>query len=77
MRAKKFHGCQFNRQFPIDNNIVDIICSELNLIIEIDGYSHRFGDKEYKERDKKLNKLGYTTIKFSLKVDLKNIIRVL
>jgi very-short-patch-repair endonuclease len=26
LRAKKFHGYQFNRQFPIDEYIADFIC---------------------------------------------------
>ncbi|HEX6983222.1 MAG TPA: DUF559 domain-containing protein [Balneolaceae bacterium] len=60
LRAKKFYGYQFNRQFPIDRYIVDFICRKLKLIIEIDGYSHRFKEEEDKDRDEWLAKLGYT-----------------
>ena len=33
-------GCQFMRQKPIGNYIVDFFCSKLKLVIEIDGESH-------------------------------------
>lgn len=33
-------GYDFHRQKPIGNYIVDFFCSELNLVIEIDGPSH-------------------------------------
>ena len=42
LRAKQFYGYQFNRQFCIDDYIVDFIARKLKLIIEIDGYSHKF-----------------------------------
>jgi very-short-patch-repair endonuclease len=80
LRAKKFYGYQFNRQFPIDEYIADFICRKLRLIIEVDGYSHRFKVKEDKERDRELSDLGYTTVRFSEKEvcnDLDNVIRVL
>ncbi|NGP87451.1 endonuclease domain-containing protein [Fodinibius halophilus] len=55
LKAKKIHGYQFNRQFCIDNYIVDFISRKLKLIIEVDGYSHRFKHKEDKLRDKNLS----------------------
>ena len=33
-------GVQFKRQRPIGNYIADFYCSEKNLVIEIDGWSH-------------------------------------
>ncbi|TYP93421.1 Very-short-patch-repair endonuclease [Fodinibius salinus] len=65
LRAKKFHGYQFNRQFCIDDYIVDFISRKLKLVIEVDGYSHKFKHEEDKLRDKKLEELGYTTVRFS------------
>lgn len=40
MRQKKFHGLKFRRQVPIGPYIVDFLCVEKKLIIEIDGDSH-------------------------------------
>lgn len=80
LRAKKFHGYQFNRQFCIDDYIVDFISRKLKLIIEVDGYSHKFKYEEDKVRDKRLEEFGYTTVRFSereVRNDLENVIRVL
>jgi len=76
--SKRKTGYQFNRQFPIDNYIVDFISRELKLIIEIDGYSHQFKHEKDIERDEKLQKLGYSVIRFSEKTvryDFNNVIR--
>jgi len=80
LRARKFYGYQFNRQFCIDRYIADFICRKLRWVIEVDGYSHRFKQKEDRMRDKRLAELGYKTIRFTEKQvrdDLKNVIREL
>lgn len=41
---KIFLGYTFLRQRPIDQYIVDFLCKELVLIIEIDDKSHDFND---------------------------------
>jgi very-short-patch-repair endonuclease len=65
LKNKKMLGFQFLRQRPIDNYIADFLCKELNLIIEIDGYSHQFKFEEDINRDKKLNSLGFQTLRFT------------
>ena len=40
IRERRFHGLKFRRQVPIGPYIVDFLCVEKNLIIEIDGDSH-------------------------------------
>jgi very-short-patch-repair endonuclease len=65
LRAKKMMGYQFNRQFPIENYIVDFICRKLKLVIEIDGYSHNFKHEQDALRDKKLGELGFKVLRFS------------
>ena len=35
------HGYTFNRQKPLGRYIVDFYCRPLNLVIEIDGDSHK------------------------------------
>ena len=40
LRSKKLHGLKFRRQVPIGSYIVDFLCPEKKLIIEIDGDSH-------------------------------------
>ena len=63
--SRKQLGVGFKRQRPIDQFIVDFCCQELRLIIEIDGNSH-FHKPEYDAyRQKRLEDLGFTVIRFS------------
>lgn len=42
LRAHRFHGVHFRRQYPIGNRfILDFYCSAAKLGIEIDGESHK------------------------------------
>lgn len=63
LRAKQFYGLQFNRQYAINNFIVDFICRKLKLIIEIDGGSHQHKVEQDGVRDKTLSELGYKVIR--------------
>ena len=57
-------GYDFDRQKPIDNYIVDFYCKELQLAIEIDGESHYGNPERDKKKDKSLNELGVTVLRF-------------
>ena len=46
VRGSQLLGYKFRRQHPIDNYIVDFVCLELKIIIELDG-SHHFEQAEY------------------------------
>jgi len=51
LRAKRFHGYKFKRQVPIGPFIVDFLCPQQRLILEIDGNHHWIpGIKEYDQR---------------------------
>ncbi len=58
-------GYSFRRQRPIGNYIVDFVCLPINLIIEVDGYTHEDDDQKDNIRDQNLQKLGFTTLRFS------------
>ncbi len=66
-------GVRFSRQIPIDNFIVDFYCKNLMLAIEVDGSIHfEEGHQENDaERQKRLESLGITMIRFS-DLDVKN-----
>ena len=66
LKAKQT-GYQFNRQFPVGNYIVDFICRNLKLIIEIDGSSHSFSEVSIKDAEKQafLEKKGYHILRFT------------
>ncbi len=56
--------CDFHRQKPIDNYIVDFFCPRLRLIIEIDGQSHAFKGKKDEQRKNRLELLGFYILRF-------------
>ncbi len=63
--SRKQMNVRFLRQRPIKNFIVDFFAPEIGLIIEIDGNSH-FNKPDYdRYRQDKLEKLGFTFLRFS------------
>ena len=66
LRQRFLNNCRFRRQHPIGNYIVDFICKEKKLIIEIDGGQHNSDDiKQYDiERTIFLESKGYKVIRF-------------
>ena len=56
-------GVKFRRQEPIGNYIVDFVCYERRLIIEIDGGQH-CESKEDRIRDDWLEKKGFKVLRF-------------
>lgn len=66
LRNQQFQGLKFRRQYPVGNYIVDFICKEIKLIIEIDGGQHNSEDGiEYDiKRTEYLETKGYKVIRF-------------
>ena len=57
-------GYDFDRQRPIGNYIVDFYCKELQLALEIDGCSHNGkGDYDLK-RQRDIEEMGITVLRF-------------
>ena len=80
LRNKQYFGLKFHRQRPILNYIVDFMCPELKLIVEIDGYSHQFEHvyENDETRQKTLEDLGYHFLRFTddeVIKDFNNVIR--
>jgi very-short-patch-repair endonuclease len=49
LRMRQMHGYKFRRQFPLGAYIVDFVCLEARLIIEVDGGQHadeKYGDTQ-------------------------------
>jgi len=67
LKGKQMYGYDFHRQKPIDNFIIDFFCHELMLAVEVDGYSHEILEVYNKDvkKDKKLNEIGITVLRFS------------
>jgi len=64
LKGKQIKGYQFIRQKPIDEYIVDFFCSKLKLIIEIDGISHNEKSERDQIRQRKLESIGLSIIRF-------------
>ena len=73
LRMRKFSQHKFLRQKPIAGYIVDFYCSELCLVIEIDGNSHAETFEYDDERTKVLNSLGLFVIRYTNNDVLENI----
>ena len=66
LRNQQIRGCKFRRQYPIGEYIVDFVCKEIKLIIEIDGGQHNESDNITYDgkRTEYLNSKGYKVIRF-------------
>lgn len=64
LRGKQLNHLKFRRQHPIGNYIVDFVCIEKKLIIEIDGGQHADNKRYDGQRTKYLQKKGYHVIRF-------------
>lgn len=64
IRARQLDGCKFRRQQPIGNYVVDFVCFEKKLIIELDGGQHAIEKEKDIERDNWLKKEGYKVLRF-------------
>ncbi len=64
LRAHRFMGYKFKRQKPIGRYIVDFVCLEHRLIIELDGGQHSEQVVYDQQRDAWLRRQGYTLLRF-------------
>jgi very-short-patch-repair endonuclease len=63
LRDRRMEGWRFRRQEPIDRYIVDFVCFEGRLIIEVDGGQH-FESEADKVRDAFLQSQGFQVLRF-------------
>jgi len=64
LRAKQMEGLKFRRQQPIGDYIVDFVCFEKKIIIEVDGGQHAVETVRDAERDDWLRNQGFTVLRF-------------
>src|SRR5438874_2252460 len=64
LRNRQLGGAKFRRQFPIGSYVVDLVCLESRLIVELDGGQH----SEQVERDERrtafLEAQGFRILRF-------------
>ena len=61
---KQMEGLKFRRQQPIDNYIVDFVCFESYIVIEVDGGQHGADSHKDGERDAHLRQYGFKILRF-------------
>ncbi|MBI4726460.1 DUF559 domain-containing protein [candidate division TA06 bacterium] len=66
LKGKQVLGCDFHRQKPIGNYIADFYCPKVQLVIEVDGYTHNFEEVVKKDHRKQgyLENLGIMVLRF-------------
>jgi very-short-patch-repair endonuclease len=64
LKGKRLFGCDFHRQKPIDEFIVDFYCPNLFLAIEIDGDSHEGKLEKDGRRQREIEKFGVHFLRF-------------
>ncbi|MFN3549971.1 MAG: endonuclease domain-containing protein [Mesorhizobium sp.] len=67
VRAHRLMGLSFRRQMPIAGYIVDFACPSHKIIVEIDGSGHTHDDAARRDavRDRVLENLGWTVLRFA------------
>jgi very-short-patch-repair endonuclease len=65
LRDRRLAGVKFRRQAPLLGFIVDFLCLEHSLVIELDGNSHIDKFEYDSNRHTKIEAAGYRVIRFS------------
>ena len=64
LRSRQAEGYRFRRQVPFGRFIVDFVCHEAKLIIEIDGGQHDRSSEQEVRRTRFLEGQGYIALRF-------------
>jgi very-short-patch-repair endonuclease len=64
LRNRHFSGWKFRRQHELDRYIVDFVCPDACLIVELDGGQHVEMVAKDAERTRRLEGMGYRVLRF-------------
>jgi len=64
LRHRQIDNCKFRRQAPIGTYIVDFVCFERKLVVEVDGSQHAERELKDLERTQWLNSQGFRVLRF-------------
>jgi very-short-patch-repair endonuclease len=64
LRLGQMNGRKFRRQHPFENYILDFVCLEEKLVIEVDGSQHFEQINKDEVRTKILEKAGFRVMRF-------------
>ncbi|MFN8450920.1 MAG: endonuclease domain-containing protein [Anaerolineae bacterium] len=77
LRSRAVLDYKFRRQHSIDRFVVDFVCLEAALIIEVDGGVHQYTADEDAIRQEFLESLGFRVLRFTNEQVLREIEEVL
>jgi very-short-patch-repair endonuclease len=82
LKGKQMMGYDFHRQKPLLEYIADFYCYELELVIELDGYTHQFEEVIARDEVKQrvLEEIGLTVMRFAdieVMHDINNVLRTI
>ena len=80
LRVRQVRGFNFRRQRPVSPFIVDFVCLERRLIIEVEGSQYAQKATQVAHRDDYLNDLGFKVLRFwdnSVLADIDAVIEVI
>ena len=63
LRGRQIAGCKFRRQHPFMDYVLDFVCLEKRLVVEVDGGQH-FECEQDRLRDKHLQAAGFRVLRF-------------
>ena len=63
LRGRQVSGCKFRRQHPFMDYVLDFVCLEKGLIVEVDGGQHQGSEKDVL-RDQRLREAGFRVLRF-------------
>ena len=64
LRGRQVSGLKFHRQHPFDGYILDFVCLENRLVIEVDGGQHGQQAVYDENRTQKLQAAGFFVLRF-------------
>jgi len=64
LRGRQISGLKFRRQHPFADYILDFVCPEIKLVIEVDGGQHELQAKYDENRTQQLQAAGFRVLRF-------------
>ena len=64
LRRRQINGFRFRRQFPSGPHVVDFVCLEARLIVELDGGQHAENVERDQRRDEWLHAQNFKVMRF-------------
>ncbi|MFH1869463.1 MAG: endonuclease domain-containing protein [Pseudomonadota bacterium] len=63
LRGRQIAGCKFRRQHPFLDYVLDFVCLEKRLVVEVDGGQHLENERD-QLRDGRLHEAGFRVLRF-------------